>query len=67
VLNSVDQLGFSRQELIKAVTGFNQAQFRLFVATGSSPMQANLPAAAPDQQLGPRPAAPGNQPSGNQR
>jgi outer membrane protein TolC len=58
VLNSVDQLGFARQELIKAVTGFNQAQFRLFVATGSSPTQANLPATTPDQQLGPRPAAP---------
>jgi outer membrane protein TolC len=42
VLNSVDQLGFARQELIKAVTGFNQAQFRLFVATGSSPTRANL-------------------------
>lgn len=63
VLNSVDQLGFSRQELIKAVTGYNQAQFRLFVATGGSPMQANLPAAPPDQRIGPRRAAPpGSQP-----
>jgi outer membrane protein TolC len=44
VLNSVDQLGVARQELIKAVTNYNQAQFRLFVATGSSPTRANLPA-----------------------
>ncbi|HWB10655.1 MAG TPA: TolC family protein [Pirellulales bacterium] len=67
VLNSVDQLGFARQELIKAVTGYNQAQFRLFVATGSSPTQANLPPTPPDQQLGPRPAAPmGVRPPANQ-
>jgi outer membrane protein TolC len=46
VLNSVDQLSFSRQELIKAVTGYNQAQFRLFVATGSSPAQVSLPPSA---------------------
>jgi outer membrane protein TolC len=68
VLNSVDQLGFARQELIKAVMGYNQAQFRLFVSTGSSPMQANLPPTPPDQQIGPRPAAPAvTPPSGNQR
>lgn len=40
VLNSVDQLGVARQELIKAVTGYNQAQFRLYVATGMSPTRA---------------------------
>ncbi len=40
VLNSVNQLGFARQELIKAVTAFNQAQFRLLVATGIPPTQA---------------------------
>jgi outer membrane protein TolC len=40
VLNSVNQLGFSRQEVIKAVTAFNQAQFRLLVATGIPPTQA---------------------------
>ncbi|HQU46048.1 MAG TPA: TolC family protein, partial [Pirellulales bacterium] len=44
VINIVDQLGVARQELIKAVTGYNQAQFRLFVATGGTPTQANLPA-----------------------
>jgi outer membrane protein TolC len=48
VLNSVDQLGFARQELIKAVTGYNQAQFRLFVSTGSSPTQARIPPTSPD-------------------
>lgn len=40
VLNSVGQLGFARKELIKAVTAYNQAQFRLLVATGISPTQA---------------------------
>ncbi len=40
VLNSVNQLGFARQEVIKAVTAFNQAQFRLLVATGIPPTQA---------------------------
>ncbi|HEX7447274.1 MAG TPA: TolC family protein [Pirellulales bacterium] len=40
VLNSIDQLGVARQELIKAVTGYNQAQFRLYVATGMSPTRA---------------------------
>lgn len=57
VLNSVDQLGFSRQELIKAVTGYNQAQFRLFVATGSSPARANLAPGA-DQSDGSSPPQP---------
>lgn len=40
VLHSVDQLGVARQEIIKAVTGYNQAQFRLVVATGTSPVRA---------------------------
>ena len=40
VLNSVNQLGFARQEVIKAVTAFNQAQFRLLVATGIPPTDA---------------------------
>jgi outer membrane protein TolC len=40
VLHSVDQLGVARQEIIKAVTGYNQAQFRLVVATGVSPVRA---------------------------
>lgn len=39
VLNIVDQLGVARQEVIKAITAYNQAQFRLFVATGVSPGQ----------------------------
>lgn len=52
VINIVDQLGVARQELIKAVTGYNQAQFRLFVATGGTPTQGNLPANEP-----PRPPA----------
>lgn len=52
VLNSVGQLGFARRELIKAVTAFNQAQFRLLVATGIPPTQAlgrglDLPLATP--------------------
>ncbi|HJT31703.1 MAG TPA: TolC family protein [Pirellulales bacterium] len=46
VLNSVDQLGVARQELIKAVTGYNQAQFRLYVATGMSPTRAVQTASA---------------------
>ena len=40
VLNSVNQLGFARQEVIKAVTAFNQCEFRLLVATGIPPTQA---------------------------
>ena len=52
VINIVDQLGVARQELIKSVTGYNQAQFRLFVATGGTPTQGNLPANEP-----PRPPA----------
>lgn len=39
VLNSVDQLGVARQEVIKSVIAFNQAQFRLFVAAGASTSQ----------------------------
>jgi len=39
VLNIVDQLGVARQEVIKAVTAYNEAQFRLFVAAGVSPGQ----------------------------
>lgn len=55
VLNSVDQLGFSRQELIKSVIAYNQAQFRLFVATGMSPMRANLPPSESSQPTGRQP------------
>ncbi|HEX7375894.1 MAG TPA: TolC family protein, partial [Pirellulales bacterium] len=55
VLNSVGQLGFSRQELIKAVIAYNQAQFRLFVATGASPVRANLPPSQPTQPIGRQP------------
>ncbi|MGH7138270.1 MAG: hypothetical protein ACREHD_21175, partial [Pirellulales bacterium] len=55
VLNSVAQLGFARQELIKAVIAYNQAQFRLFVATGMSPTRANLPPAVSPQPIGRQP------------
>ncbi|HET6881354.1 MAG TPA: TolC family protein [Pirellulales bacterium] len=58
VLNSVDQLGFARQELIKAVTAYNQAQFRLYVATGMSPTRANLPPSESPQPTGRQPANP---------
>ena len=58
VLNSVNQLGASRQELIKAVTGYNQAQFRLFVASGLSPTRANLPANQSSVPIGPRRTGP---------
>lgn len=40
VLNSVKQLAMSRQELVEAVTGYNRAQFRLYVAIGFSPVRA---------------------------
>jgi outer membrane protein TolC len=45
VLDSVDQLAAARQELIGAVVGYDQAQFRLFVALGQPPTVA-LPANA---------------------
>ncbi|HVX13776.1 MAG TPA: hypothetical protein VHC22_21520 [Pirellulales bacterium] len=56
VLNSVAQLGFARQELIKSVTAYNQSQFRLFVATGLSPMTAKLPPTDSQRPLGRQPA-----------
>ncbi len=37
VLNSLNQLAAARQAFIQAVIGFNQAQFRLFVAIGQPP------------------------------
>ncbi|MBN9121260.1 MAG: TolC family protein, partial [Planctomycetes bacterium] len=37
VLDSFRQLVESRQELLRAVVGFNVAQFRLFVAVGNAP------------------------------
>ncbi|HUY31613.1 MAG TPA: TolC family protein [Pirellulales bacterium] len=40
VLNMVELLALARQELIEAIIGYNRAQFRLFVATGLSPMRA---------------------------
>jgi outer membrane protein TolC len=45
VLDSADQLSAARQELIGAVVGYDQAQFRLFVALGQPPTLA-LPANA---------------------
>jgi outer membrane protein TolC len=56
VLNSVDQLGTARQELIKAVTAYNQAQFRLFVAAGVSPSRIVQDGSAASQAV--RNAAP---------
>jgi len=40
VLNIVELLSTARQDLIEAIIGFNRAQFRLFVATGLSPMRS---------------------------
>jgi hypothetical protein len=47
VLNSVNLLGTARQALVEAVVGYNIAQFRLFVATGSSPTRAAMQTAMP--------------------
>ncbi|HUY92719.1 MAG TPA: TolC family protein [Pirellulales bacterium] len=57
VLNSVDQLGMARQEVIKAVNAFNEAQFRLFVAAGASTRQIVADATAQAPSAG-RDAAP---------
>lgn len=40
VLNSLALLTSARQDLIRALTGFNQAQFQLFVALGRAPTMA---------------------------
>ncbi|HET6881185.1 MAG TPA: TolC family protein [Pirellulales bacterium] len=40
VMNNAKQLAMARQELVEAVTGFNKAQFRLYVAIGFSPVRA---------------------------
>lgn len=47
VLNSVNLLGTARQALVEAVVGYNIAQFRLFVATGSSPTRAATQSVVP--------------------
>lgn len=41
-------LGTARQALVEAVIGYNIAQFRLFVATGSSPTRAVMQSVMPD-------------------
>ncbi len=40
VLNSANLLAAARQEMIRALVGYNQAQFRLFVALGQPPVEA---------------------------
>jgi outer membrane protein TolC len=40
VVNLVELVSTGRQDLIQAIIGYNQAQFRLFVATGLSPLRA---------------------------
>jgi outer membrane protein TolC len=37
ILNSVNLLAAARQDLIRALVGYNQAQFQLFVALGQPP------------------------------
>jgi outer membrane protein TolC len=41
VLNSVNLLSAARQEYVRAVIGYNQAQFALFVSLGQPPPAAN--------------------------
>jgi outer membrane protein TolC len=41
VLNLVELLSTARQDLIQAIVGYNRAQFRLWVATGLSPLRAS--------------------------
>jgi outer membrane protein TolC len=48
-LDSFQQLLDARQELVRAVIAFDVAQFRLFVAVGSTP-GAELPAVGPDRR-----------------
>ncbi len=47
VLDSVRQFAEARLELIRSVTEFNTAQFRLFVALGCSPMAQAEPTVVP--------------------
>ncbi|HEV3025409.1 MAG TPA: TolC family protein [Pirellulales bacterium] len=57
VLNSVELLAAARQELIQAIIGYDRAQFRLFVATGLSPLRAGRSIAEPPPEIdaiGPR-------------
>jgi outer membrane protein TolC len=60
VLDSFRQLVESRQEYLRAVIGFDIAQFRLFVAVGSNPLESNpsqrtplVPAAEPGPAIPP--------------
>jgi outer membrane protein TolC len=50
VLNSLRLLASSRQDVIGAIIGYNQAQFELFVALGQPPYVAPLPQFTPPQQ-----------------
>jgi outer membrane protein TolC len=47
ILDSFQQLLDARQELVRAVVGFDVAQFRLFVAVGSNPLAGASAAAVP--------------------
>jgi outer membrane protein TolC len=42
VLNSVNLLFAARQDLVRAIVGYNQAQFQLFVALGQPPTLASV-------------------------
>jgi outer membrane protein TolC len=45
VVDSFNQLSDARQQLVRSVVAYNIAQFRLFVATGSNPLPADIPPA----------------------
>lgn len=47
VLNSAVNLNTARQNLIRAIVSYNQAQFRLFVALGQPPLAAVVPNSSP--------------------
>jgi outer membrane protein TolC len=53
VLNSVELLAKARQDLIEAIIAYNRAEFRLFVATGRSPMRAARSVAEPSPGIDP--------------
>jgi outer membrane protein TolC len=47
VLDSVNSLATARQDLIRALTGYDVAQFQLFVALGRPPSAADYPSSRP--------------------
>jgi len=63
LLDSFKGILEARQELVAAVTGFDTAQFRLFVAIGSNPLNGPdvtraVPAAVPNVPIGTQPVSP---------